>query len=235
MRGSPFLVFLFLLACCSIGQSQTKNDARNQPPVISKFESSSQVVKTCEPMNERLYCVDKSRRTVSLTVTASDPENEPLTYAYKVTGGQILGEGPSVNWKVGDQPFGSYSVTVTASDSKGAEASSTLQVSVAMCVSCGIADPPCPLIAVTGSDEITYRGEFIHFHGVVQTDSYFQDRPDYIWTVTNGKIVKGQHTPWLTVEATGEPGRDVTAILDAKGGFDSSCLTKAKATSRIKP
>lgn len=72
----------------------------NQAPVISKFESSSDAVRTC---GERIYCIPKSRRTVTLSVTASDPNNDTLTYSYFVTGGELIGDGSSVSWKLGDR------------------------------------------------------------------------------------------------------------------------------------
>lgn len=58
---------------------------------------------------------------VSVTVTATDPENDALTYAYTVIGGSITGTGPSVTWTA-PSTAGAHSVTVTVSDGNGGQA-----------------------------------------------------------------------------------------------------------------
>jgi hypothetical protein len=118
MKGTALIV----LICWSIGTQSAKplkkQVVTNRPPLISKFESSSSTVSTC---GEHAFCRPKARRTVGLVVSVSDPEDDPLTYQYAVTGGEILGEGSLVSWKLGDQPYGAYSVTVKVTDSKGGE------------------------------------------------------------------------------------------------------------------
>lgn len=175
----------------------------NKPPVIAKFESGERVVYTCE--SEAVICQPKARQTVSLAVTASDPENGTLTYQYSVTAGQIFGSGSSVSWKLGDQRLGRYSMTVQVKDDKGAEANSTIQVVVAQCSGCMFLEPPCPVLQIEISShntdpKETFRGETLIFHAIAGMD-WFVNRPDYKWTVVGGKIVKGQNTPWITVEA----------------------------------
>jgi hypothetical protein len=86
---------------------------------------------------------------------------------------------------------------------------------------------------VISLDESTFRGELLTFYLEV-SDGYFQSRPDYIWSVTNGKIIKGQHTLWLTVETTGEVGKKVVAEVAVDGGFDAACSTKASSSVLIK-
>ena len=144
-----------------------------------------------------------------------------------------MGTGASVSWKLGEQSYGDYSVTVRVLDSKGADANSTLKVRVARCSSCGIPDPPCPTMSVTSFDESTFRGELLLFH-LEMIDGYFTTRPDYIWTVTNGKIIKGQHTLWLTVETTGAVGEKVVAEVKVEGGFDRACSNKTSSSVVIK-
>lgn len=57
----------------------------------------------------------------SVAVVASDPDNDPLTYSYTVTGGAITGSGAAVSWTAPSAP-GAHSVTVTVSDGKGGSA-----------------------------------------------------------------------------------------------------------------
>jgi hypothetical protein len=234
MKKTFLTVTLLLVGSSNLAQNKRQPPAKptNMAPVITKFESSAAIVKTCLQLHEGAFCGPRTRRTVTLTVAANDPEGDPLTYEYLTTKGEIVGTGASVSWKLGEQPFGDYSVTVKVLDSKGAEAKSTLNVSVAMCSNCGISDPPCPLISVTSLDESSFRGELVRFHLEV-SDGYYQSRPDYIWTVMNGKIIKGQHTLWLTVEITGEVGKKVVAEV-AVEGVDLSCSNNASSSVLIK-
>lgn len=58
--------------------------------------------------------------TTTVTVTASDLDGDPLTYAYTVNGGAIQGTGAAVQW-IAPSTAGAYSVTVTVSDGKGGQ------------------------------------------------------------------------------------------------------------------
>ena len=221
------LVLLFFFAGGVLPTQRQKKtpEMSNKPPVIAKFESGGAVVYTCE--SEGIICTSKSRQTVSLAVTAGDPDNDPLTYQYSVTRGQIFGSGSSVSWKLGDQRLGRYSVTVKVTDGKGGEATSTLQVVVGQCRSCVILDPPCPALKIDISSyntdpKETFRGETLIFHAVAAMDR-FVSRPDYKWTVVGGKILKGQNTPWITVEVNGDVGTSVSATVEFEG-VEPSCL-----------
>ena len=59
---------------------------------------------------------------------------------------------------------------------------------------------------------------------------WFVSRPDYKWTVVGGKIVKGQNTPWITVEVNGEVGTSVSATVEFEG-VEPYCLRTAPSTS----
>ena len=228
MNWAAFLTVACLLAALQATAPKQRKTTTNKAPVIAKFQSSDTRVWTC---GERMYCEGKKRWTVSLEVEASDPDRDPLTYEYAVTGGELIGEGTSVSWKLGDQKLGKYSATVKVSDSKGASTSATLEVIVSQCASCWFPDPPCPVIAMyTHSDFTketeTYRGEWMDF--LVKISGVdFQTRPDYVWTIENGKILKGQHTPRIRVETTGDVGKEVVARVEVVG-FDTSCSTTAE-------
>lgn len=67
--------------------------------------------------------------TTNITVTATDLDNDPLTYLYQVNGGAIQGTGPAVQW-IAPSISGAYSVTVTVSDGLGGEAIGTAALTV---------------------------------------------------------------------------------------------------------
>ncbi|MBM3317402.1 MAG: hypothetical protein FJY75_06075 [Candidatus Eisenbacteria bacterium] len=56
-----------------------------------------------------------------VTVSATDPDGDALTYAYQVTGGAIVGAGASATWTA-PSTAGAHSVTVTVSDGNGGTA-----------------------------------------------------------------------------------------------------------------
>jgi outer membrane protein OmpA-like peptidoglycan-associated protein len=65
-----------------------------------------------------------------VTCTGSDPDNDPLTYSYTTTGGQISGSGSSVQYdSTGLQP-GNYTVKCAVNDGRGgtADASGSVEV-----------------------------------------------------------------------------------------------------------
>lgn len=226
------LLIVVILGCLiSLQRLEKPRVPMNRSPIISKFESSATVVYTCGPATET-YCSDRTRGAVTLTVDATDPNNDPLSYSYSTTGGDIFGEDKVVAWRLADQPFGKYSATVKVRDAKGAESSSSIQVSVGSCAVCIMPGPPCAILMVSPSSESIYRGEFLSFHLVIQ-DFYFSTRPDYVWTVTNGKITKGQHTPGIVVLATGGPPDKLVATVEVEG-LDPACMKSADASVIIK-
>jgi hypothetical protein len=224
------MVLVSLSSAIQAGQTQRKKTVANRAPTISAFESSSKVLAFCPSPS---YCAPDNRKTVTLVVKASDPDSDVLTYHYSTTVGEIFGQGPSVTWKLEGAMFGTYAATVTVMDSKGGVSTSRVTVETVPCESCIIFDPPCPIIVVTSFDKAAYRGEKIYFD-VTVTPGYFQARPDYIWTVSAGKIVRGQNTPRIEVETTGEVGENVIATVEVDG-LDLACSRRASYSSPIKP
>lgn len=65
-----------------------------------------------------------------ITCNGSDPDNDPLTYSYTATGGQIVGSGSTVQFdSAGLQP-GSYTVKCSVSDGRGGTADASGNVEV---------------------------------------------------------------------------------------------------------
>lgn len=65
-----------------------------------------------------------------ITCNGSDPDNDPLTYSYTSSGGQIVGSGSNVQFdSTGLQP-GTYTVGCTANDGRGASADASGKVEV---------------------------------------------------------------------------------------------------------
>ena len=58
-------------------------------------------------------------KTISVATSAVDPENDVLTYNYRVTGGQIVGTGAKVVWDLTGAEPGTYSITAGVDDGCG--------------------------------------------------------------------------------------------------------------------
>ncbi len=87
----------------------------NRPPVISCSVDRSSVL-----IGER----------VRVTATASDPDNDPLTFSWRTNGGQIIGSGPSVQLDTTGAAAGRYTVTGRVDDGRGGAADCSTTVDV---------------------------------------------------------------------------------------------------------
>lgn len=92
----------------------------NNPPVVSAVMVNPSVV--------------DAGATTNVTVTATDLDNDPLTYVYQVNGGATNGTGPAVQW-IAPSTAGAYSITVTVTDGKGGQGIGTGALTVNQVVS----------------------------------------------------------------------------------------------------
>jgi len=87
----------------------------NQPPTISCSTDRSPI--------------QPGERT-GITSTASDPDNDALTYSYSATGGTVTGTGPKAEFDSTGLQAGSYTVKCSVSDGKGGNADASTNVDV---------------------------------------------------------------------------------------------------------
>jgi outer membrane protein OmpA-like peptidoglycan-associated protein len=66
----------------------------------------------------------------SIAATASDADNDTLTYSYKASGGRVSGSGANVQFDSTGVAPGSYTITCHVSDGRGGETDATTQVAV---------------------------------------------------------------------------------------------------------
>jgi hypothetical protein len=84
--------------------------APNTPPVIESLTTDCPRV--------------RPGHSGTITCLASDPDGDELTYTWEAERGYIDGEGPEVTWTAPSE-YGNYSITVTVSDGRGGEATSS--------------------------------------------------------------------------------------------------------------
>lgn len=71
---------------------------------------------------------------VNVVVTASDPENDVLSYVYRVSGGKILETGANVRWDLSGAKPGIYHVVVGVDDGTGVHNTKRSAVAILECV-----------------------------------------------------------------------------------------------------
>lgn len=108
MKTKTSYFSMIILTLFVFGFSSCKKDANNKAPLITSIVVNPQTI--------------SAGGTVSIIVTANDPDGDNLTYSYQVTGGSINGFGPQVSW-VAPSVQGAHSVTVTVTDGKGGQVS----------------------------------------------------------------------------------------------------------------
>jgi outer membrane protein OmpA-like peptidoglycan-associated protein/opacity protein-like surface antigen len=89
----------------------------NRPPTISCSADRSSLV-----VGER----------AQITATASDPDNDPLTYTWRTTGGQIIGSGTAVSFDSSGLAPGHDTVTGHVDDGRGGTAECSVNFDVQM-------------------------------------------------------------------------------------------------------
>lgn len=88
----------------------------NQPPIVSNCAANPATINVGQ----------KS----TITTTASDPDNDPLTYSYTTSGGKVTGSGQSVQFDSTGTAPGTYTVNCHVSDGRGGEASGNTTITV---------------------------------------------------------------------------------------------------------
>ena len=173
-------------------------------------------------------------KTVSVSTSASDPENDVLTYNYTVSGGRIVGTGANVQWDLSNAQVGTYTITTAVDDGCGfCGKADTKTIRVEACTGCvrPVECPSCASVSVSGPAGLTQPGSTMNFTASAA------GAESYNWTVSAGTIESGQGTPSITVRTgAGDGGMSVTASVSV--GFASrpgcsDCPNNASASGEI--
>jgi hypothetical protein len=154
---------------------------------------------------------------VRVSTMASDLENDPLGYAYFVSGGKIVGRGASVDWDLTGVEPGIYSLVAGVDDGHGIMGKTVRKrIAVESCNGCGLIE--CPTITITGPQALEAESVF-----TANVSGGSQDSVSYDWSVVGGEVVEGQGTPSILVKIHTRTGGSVTVRI---GGLDprGSCI-----------
>lgn len=111
------------------------------PTVDDLILDTTEITADCANSAENKSCLESVKK-ISVTTVSSDPENDPLTYNYTVSGGKIIGNGAKVIWDLTGVKAGTYTITAGANDGAGISAATKTQtVIVKECSDCAKEKP----------------------------------------------------------------------------------------------
>jgi hypothetical protein len=119
VRGSPtrmmvILSLIFALSGCVQPESDPVNANGNRNPVIESL--------VADPTTFNVGA------SATVTVIATDPDNNPLTYQWRASTGDIIGEGPAVLYSASFCCAGPNLIWVTVKDNAGGSVSQSVDI-----------------------------------------------------------------------------------------------------------
>jgi len=152
--------------------------------------------------------------TCQIVCTASDADEDELSYNWSTNSGEINGEGATVTWHA-PRSSGSYNVTVIITDGRGGEATNYVTIEVRT------NKPPYINSLVADADWTTPSGSIQVICTASDPDD---DELSYEWIATGGDITgTGPEVVWTAPEDTGK--YDVTVVVtDGHGSSDTRKL-----------
>lgn len=112
----PILILAFILLSCVQPTSTEANVDGNNEPVIDKV--------TIDPIFIRVGT------STTITVDASDPDGDLLSYSWAVALGDIIGSGKQVRYTAAFCCVGINTINLVVTDSRGASVSQTINLEV---------------------------------------------------------------------------------------------------------
>ncbi len=227
MHRAAFLLIIISLIVSSTASGQRHPQKRrvNHPPEITSFSSFPNLVSLC-PWNP---C---GGEMAHLTLVATDADHDSLHYDCTTDVGKLLGGcGPSMTWDLKNVVRGTHKISVKVRDSHGGDAIAQLEITVADCPICDPPPPPCPTITISTPKEATHSRHLLFNVKTEGAESY--GAPSFDWTTNLGKIINGQNTSEVEIDASGFVGDELTVTVSV-GGFDPSCQTTASKQFVVK-
>jgi outer membrane protein OmpA-like peptidoglycan-associated protein len=174
----------------------------NRPPVASCSANPTHVV-------------DGSGDTVAVHADASDPDKDPLTYAWTATGGTIDGTGPQVRWNPSGSAPGTYSVTAHVDDGRGGNTSCVAEVRL---------EPRPnrpPTISCTASPTSVQPGGRVHIIAVASDPD--NDPLTFTWESDGGRVVGSGTEVDLDTTGVAPTHYTITGHVDDGRGGTATC------------
>jgi outer membrane protein OmpA-like peptidoglycan-associated protein len=157
---------------------------------------------------------------VAVTATASDPDNDPLTYTWSTTGGRVDGTGAQVRWLSTGAPAGTYTVSLHVDDGRGGSASCSTDIRV---------EPKPnhpPTITCSADRSSVFAGERVHI--TTNATDPDGDKLTYTWRANSGQVVGSDAA--VDFDTTGlAPGTyTITVRVDDGRGGAADCMSSVE-------
>jgi outer membrane protein OmpA-like peptidoglycan-associated protein len=160
---------------------------------------------------------------VIVRASASDPDNDPLTYAWAATGGNVAGSGSEVRWNSAGVAPGTYTVTASVNDGHSHTVSCSADITV---------NPPPnrpPTVSCSASRNSVVSGDPVT---ITATGSDPDGDPlTYSWSTSSGRISGSGATAQLDT-SNAQGAATVTATVDDGRGGTASCSTTVDVRPR---
>jgi hypothetical protein len=163
---------------------------------------------------------------LQVTCTATDPDNDELSYEWTTTGGHISGTGAAVNWTA-PQEVGTYNITVVVKDGYGGEDIRKIPLSVTL------SPPPTIENLIVTAKEPKYLKEQPSWMGMEGCDyavwelkkydiecvaSNTSGELSYEWSCTGGNISgDGSNITWTAPNKISVKVTVMVIVSDAAG------------------
>jgi hypothetical protein len=157
--------------------------------------------------------------TLQLTCTASDPDEDELTYGWTASVGDISGTGAAVNWTA-PQETGMYYITVVVMDSHGSSDTRTLSATVSQ-------EEPPVIEELLVTAEHCYLKEYSWGYKVGKEQEYHIEcivsengtAVSYNWSCDDGEISgEGSTITWTAPDPPGSSDVTVTVVVSDIAG-----------------
>lgn len=226
------LTLLLSVAVCAQtlpSKKRGRRTSKNLPPVVNLRLDVNTVALACPWDHYSMSgCNQSADHGVLINTDANDSDGDQLSYRYVVTGGSVIGDGSRVRWDLKKAAPGDYKIRVFVDDRHGHKRSAFASVKVEACPAC---DPPCSTLDIVGPKDSVEEGQPAIF---VANFSGGEEPPtSYTWTISAGKIIKGQGTASITVDTTGAGGKDLAVIVNL-AGIDPTCSHLASSQVKIR-
>jgi outer membrane protein OmpA-like peptidoglycan-associated protein len=174
------------------------------PPQANRSPSAS-----CSVDKSMVYL--DSGDTAGVSVSAIDPDNDPLTYTWSASGGSVDGTGSQVHWLSTGAPVGSYTVTAHVDDGRGGTAACNADIHVE-------AKPNHPpTVACSAEPRSVFAGERTRI--TCNGSDPDGDPLTYIWRAAAGKITGlDASADFDTTGLSPETYAITTRVEDGRGG-----------------
>lgn len=113
----------------------------NIPPNVTDLKlGATEIIVGCKDSAKSASC-PYTNWEISVKTTAVEPENDVITYEYKITGGKVVGSGAEIIWDLSGVTPGEYTITAGANDGCGiCGQTMTKTVVVKECPDCSVKD-----------------------------------------------------------------------------------------------